>query len=303
MVKNIDAVYEELLRLKSEGVDRIFINSDTAELLSKLSNSRSSNEAKNNAESKRSKLLKSYTVSSTTKGKKELAGTDKEVITTSFPKPTSINLPKGDKNSQMNWLHEKIESCSTCNAQVGNNEKIVFGSGNVNADIFFCCDAPNEEEAKAGIPFTGSSGDLMLKVVNAMGINKDSIYTTHIVKWRSKDHKTSVSRTPNSDEIEFCAPYLQAQIAIVMPKVIIALGKIAVAGLTNRLPANIVMKDLRGKWECVENIPTIFTYHPAYLLHNNTLRTKREMWEDMLAVMQKLNLPISEKQREYFLSK
>lgn len=303
MVKNIDAVYEELLRLRSEGVDRIYINSDTTELLSNLSNSKSSNEAINNAESKSSKLLKSNTDSSTTKSKKELADTDKEVITTSFPKPTSINLPKGDKNSQMNWLHKKIESCSTCNAQVGNNEKIVFGSGNVDADIFFCCDAPNEEEASAGVPFNGSSGDLMLKVVNAMGINKDSIYTTHIVKWRSKDHKTRVSRTPNSEEIEFCASYLQAQIAIVMPKVIVALGKITAAGLTNRLPANIVMKELRGKWECVENIPTIFTYHPTYLLHNNTLRVKREMWEDMLAVMQKLNLPISDKQRDYFLSK
>ena len=303
MVKNIDAVYEELLRLKSEGVDRIFINSDTGELLNKLSNSSSSNEAKSNAESKSSKLLKSNTDSSTNKSKKELTDTDKKVINASFPKPTSINLPNGDKNSQMDWLRKQLESCSTCNAQIGGNEKIVFGSGNVDADIFFCCDAPNEEEATTGIPFTGSSGDLMLKVLNAMGINKDSIYTTHIVKWRSKDHKTSVSRTPNSEEIGFCASYLQAQIAIVMPKVIIALGKIAVAGLTSRVPANVVMKDIRGKWECVENIPTIFTYHPTYLLHNNTLRAKREMWEDMLAVMQKLNLPISEKQRHYFLSR
>ena len=303
MVENIDAVYEELLRLKSEGVDRIFINSDTTELLSKLSSTSASNEARNSAENEDSKLAKSHTEQPTAKSAEKKEGSNNESIKAILPKPASINLPSGDKNSQIDWLQKQIESCSTCNAQVGSNEKIVFGSGNVDADIFFCCDAPNEEEAIAGIPFTGSSGELMLKVVNAMGLNNDSIYTTHIVKWRPKHDKTSVNRAPNSEEIGFCAPYLQAQIAIVMPKVIIALGKTAVAGLTSRDPANIVLKDVRGKWESVENIPTIFTYHPTYLLHNNTLRAKRQLWEDMLKVMQKLNLPISNKQKDYFLSK
>ncbi|MCH2046336.1 MAG: uracil-DNA glycosylase [Saprospiraceae bacterium] len=301
MVKNIDAVYDELLRLKNEGVDQIFINSDTTELIRELSSARTSNKAKNNVVNKDSKPAKSHTDQSGIKSTKKKEGLDYGEIKLIFPKPTSINLPCSDKNSQMDWLRKQMESCSTCNAQVGGNEKIVFGSGNVDADIFFCCDAPNEEEAKAGIPFTGSSGDLMLKVVNAMGLNNDSFYTTHIVKWRPKHHKTSVNRDPNLEEIEFCAPYLQAQIAIVMPKVIIALGKTAVVGLTNRDPANIVLKDLRGKWERVENIPTIFTYHPTYLLHNNTLRAKRQLWEDMLEVMKKLKLPISDKQKEYFL--
>ena len=302
-MNNIDAVNEELLRLKNEGVDRIFINSDTTDLLSKLSSARTSNEARNNAENVDNKLVKGHTDRSTAKSIEKKGGSDDGVIKAIFPKPASISLPIGDKNSQMHWLRKQIESCSTCNAQVGGNEKIVFGSGNVDADIFFCCDAPNEEEAIAGIPFTGSSGDLMLKVVSAMGLSNDSIYTTHIVKWRPKHDKTSVNRAPNSEEIGFCAPYLQAQIAIVMPKVIIALGKTAVAGLTSRDPANIVLKDVRGKWENVENIPTIFTHHPTYLLHNNTLRAKRQIWDDMLKVMQKLNLPISNKQKDYFLSK
>lgn len=302
-MNKIDAVYEELLRLKNEGVDRIFINSDTTDLLSKLSSARTSNETRNNVENEDSKLVKSHTDLSTAKSTKKKEGSDHGVIKAIFPKPASISLPSGDKNSQMDWLRNQIESCSTCNAQVGGNEKIVFGSGNVDADIFFCCDAPNEEEAIAGIPFTGSSGDLMLKVVSAMGLSNDSIYTTHIVKWRPKHDKTSVNRAPNSEEIEFCAPYLQAQIAIVMPKVIIALGKTAVAGLTSRDPTNIVLKDVRGKWESVDNIPTIFTHHPTYLLHNNTLRVKRQIWDDMLKVMQKLNLPISNKQKNYFLPK
>ena len=303
MDENMDAIYEELLRLKSEGVDRIFINSDTTELLGNLSRAKSSSESEHIELGDNNEPIKSHSNPSIPKTAKEKADLVVEETNTLSLKPKSISLPSSDKKSQMDWLRKQIESCATCTAEVRSDEKIVFGSGDVNADIFFCSDAPNEEEARSGTPLTGSLGDLMFKIIKAMGLKNDSIYTTHVVKWRPKHYKTSANSAPNLEQIGFCAPYLQAQIAVVMPKVIIALGKISIAVLTNRDPTKIVMKDLRGKWENVENIPTIFTYHPSYLLYNNTLRAKRQFWEDMLEVMQKLNIPISQKQKEYFLCK
>ena len=125
-MENIDAIYEELLRLKNEGVDRIFINSDTTELLSKLSSFGTSNKAIKNAVNEDHNLIKSHTDPSTTKFTKKKEASNSEGIKSIFPKPTSINLPSGNKNSQMDWLRKQIDSCYTCNAQVGGNEKIVF---------------------------------------------------------------------------------------------------------------------------------------------------------------------------------
>jgi len=103
--------------------------------------------------------------------------------------------------------------------------------------------------------------------------------------------------------MNFCRPYLQAQIAIVKPKVIVALGKFAIAGLLGREPASVAMNEVRGQWEEVAGIPTMLTYNPSYLLHNNTLQTKRKLWEDMLEVMQKLEIEVSPQQKGYFLPK
>ena len=172
MVENMDAIYEELLRLKSEGVDRIFINSDTTELLSNLSRAKSSSESEHTELGDNNEPIKSHSNPSIPKTAKKKADLVVEETNTLSLKPKSISLPSSDKKSQMDWLRKQIESCATCTAEVRSDEKIVFGSGDVNADIFFCSDAPNEEEARSGTPLTGSLGDLMFKIIKAMGLKK-----------------------------------------------------------------------------------------------------------------------------------
>ena len=106
------------------------------------------------------------------------------------------------------------------------------------------------------------------------------------------------NRPPTLDEMQTCLPYLAQQIAIIEPKVLVALGATAVEGL---LGTRGTMRDLRGRWHSYAEIPLMITYHPSYLLRNQALTEKRKVWEDMLLVLERLERPISEKQRNYFL--
>jgi len=110
------------------------------------------------------------------------------------------------------------------------------------------------------------------------------------------------NRPPTQEEMEVCLPYLKAQIEIVQPKVIVALGATAVSGLLGADPKRR-MGDVRGKWLEFEGTPLMITFHPSYLLRNDTLKTKRMVWEDMMSVMEKIGMPISDKQQQFFLQK
>jgi DNA polymerase len=135
-----------------------------------------------------------------------------------------------------------------------------------------------------------------------MGLKRDAVYMTNIMKWRPKHHKPYGNRPPTQEEMEYCLPFLKAQIQIVQPKVIIGLGNSTVPGLLGPNPDR-TMASMRGTWQSFEGIPLIFTYHPSYLLFNDTMKTKRAAWEDMLKAMEKVGLPISAKQKGYFLPK
>jgi DNA polymerase len=132
-----------------------------------------------------------------------------------------------------------------------------------------------------------------------MGLTRDTVYIGNILKCRPDTPGQSAgNRKPTLDEMKTCIPYLHEQIDLIRPKVIVALGATAVEGLLGK---TLGITRLRGTWKTYRGIPLMPTYHPAYLLRNQALSEKRRVWEDMLQVMDKLGLPISEKQRNYFL--
>jgi DNA polymerase len=219
-----------------------------------------------------------------------------------FPKAPKIQLREGDAGTQMASLDETIHTSDLCLAQLKEPEKVVLGAGSTTADILFCGEAPNVDEALTGEPFIGKAGNLLSKIITAMGLTRESTYLTHIMKWRPSHNKPYGERPATGEEIAYCMPYLKAQIDIIKPKVIVALGNAAAKGLIgDELGQNF--SDARGTWSSFQGIPVIITFHPSYLLRNDTLKTKRLAWEDMLQVMEKCGLNISEKQRAFFLSK
>jgi len=136
----------------------------------------------------------------------------------------------------------------------------------------------------------------------AMGLTREAVYMTNLLKWRPEHDKPYGNRLPTQEEMDYCLPFLRAQIKIVQPKVIIALGNATIAGLLGSSPEH-TMTSMRGTWQSFEKTPLIFTFQPSYLLLNGTMKSKRMVWEDMLKAMEKIGLPISEKQQNFFLPK
>ena len=202
------------------------------------------------------------------------------------------------------WTWEDLESattsCCKCPHLVKTRTQVVFGVGNRNADLMFVGEAPGAEEDLQGEPFVGKAGALLTKILGAMELSREKIYIANILKCRpDMPPGESGNRKPKPDEMATCLPWLTAQIRLVQPKVLIALGATAAEGLLGETSA---MKDLRGRWFDYASIPTLVTYHPAYLLRNQSMSEKRKVWEDMLQAMERMELPISEKQRGYFLA-
>jgi uracil-DNA glycosylase family 4 len=214
---------------------------------------------------------------------------------------TGIDPDTVDRSRDWTWeeLESATRACTRCPHLVRSRTQVVFGVGNRNADLMFVGEAPGADEDLQGEPFVGRAGQLLTKIIEAMGLTRDDIYIGNVLKCRpDMPPGESGNRKPRPDEMATCLPWLSAQIRLVRPRAIVALGATAAEGL---LGETALMRDLRGKWFEHESIPALVTYHPAYLLRNQSLTEKRKVWEDMLLVMEKMNLPISEKQRGFFL--
>jgi uracil-DNA glycosylase family 4 len=216
-------------------------------------------------------------------------------------KPPVVVLPSGSKQEQMKALREQVLSCPVCKQHVTEGCQIVFGVGNPDADLFFVGEAPGADEEKQGEPFVGRAGQLLTKMIQAMGLQREQVYIGNIMNWRPEMPTKVGNRPPEQREMDFCLPYLRAQIEIVKPKVLIALGTTAVSGLLGPDPKRKIGA-MRGTWSEFQGIPLMITYHPSYILRNGSMQTKRTVWEDLLQVMERAGLPISEKQRGYFLN-
>jgi DNA polymerase len=188
--------------------------------------------------------------------------------------------------------------CTACAHLVGSRTQVVFGVGNPHADLMFIGEAPGADEDAEGEPFVGKSGQLLTKIIQTMNFTRDRVYLATVLKCRPDlPPGESGNRKPHPGEMATCFPWLAEQIRLVQPKVLVALGATATEGL---LQEKRPMRELRGQWLDYEGIPTIVTHHPDYLLRNQSITEKRKVWEDMLAVLRKLNLPITEKQQKFF---
>ncbi len=218
----------------------------------------------------------------------------------SVPQSASPSHADTDAATALAAIQEAVKVCRKCEHLADFRTQTVFGVGNPHAELMFVGEAPGADEDKQGEPFVGRAGELLTKIINAMGLSRDDIYIANVLKCRpDMPPNTPGNRPPTAEEMQRCLPYLREQIAIIKPRVIVALGKTAMAGLTG---ADEPMGAMRGRWFSFENIPLLATYHPSYLLRNGSNTEKRKVWEDMMLVMEKLGMPISEKQRGFFLA-
>ena len=196
-------------------------------------------------------------------------------------------------------LRERAMVCMKCAHLAASRKNVVFGVGDIHAQLMFAGEAPGADEDQQGEPFVGAAGQLLTKIIQAMGLSRQTVYIANILKCRpDTPGQSSGNRKPTPDEMKTCIPYLHAQIDLIQPKALVALGATAVEGLLGKTAG---ITRLRGHWQTYRNIPLMPTYHPAFLLRNQAISEKRKVWEDMLQVMEKLGMSISEKQRGYFL--
>ena len=213
---------------------------------------------------------------------------------------SAVGRPKSspDKTAAFAALRERALACVKCPNLASSRQHVVFGVGNIDAQLMFVGEAPGADEDQQGEPFVGAAGQLLTKIISATGLSRGDVYIANILKCRpDMPAGSSGNRKPTPAEMQTCIPYLHEQIDLIQPKVIVALGGTAMEGL---LGLTGITK-LRGQWHEYRGIPLMPTYHPAYLLRNQAMSEKRRVWEDMLAAMEKLGMPISEKQRNYFL--
>jgi DNA polymerase len=210
-----------------------------------------------------------------------------------------LEQPVTNKTALLEPIRARVAVCIKCPHLAATRTQTVFGVGNPDAEVMFIGEAPGADEDARGEPFVGRAGQLLTKIIETMGFDRSEVYIANVLKCRP-DMPAGVSgnRPPTPQEMETCLPYLAEQIEIVQPKVLVALGATAVEGL---LGTRGTMRDLRGRWHSHQDTPLMITYHPSYLLRNQAPSEKRKVWEDMLQVLERIERPISERQRNYFL--
>ncbi len=178
-------------------------------------------------------------------------------------------------------LRDEIGDCRRCHLSQGRTH-VVFGTGNPDADVVFVGEAPGRDEDIKGEPFVGKAGQLLTRIINAMGLTRDDVYICNVIKCRPPDN-----RDPLPAEIEMCEPFLKEQLRIIKPRAICALGTFASQTLLN---SEVRISRLRGQFRDYNGIPLMPTYHPSFLLRNP--HAKRDVWEDVKMVMELLDLPV-----------
>jgi uracil-DNA glycosylase len=215
----------------------------------------------------------------------------------SVPKKTTLPLnpsnakekpaPKIQKEASppfnsLEALRDHVGDCRRCGLHTG-RKNLVFGEGNEKARLVFVGEGPGFDEDREGRPFVGKSGQLLTRIIeNGMGLRRDDVFICNVVKCRPPGN-----RDPNPDEISVCLPFLKAQLSVIGPEVICALGRVACQALLGG--AFSITRD-RGHWRTYEDIPLMPTFHPAYLLRNPA--AKRPVWDDVKSIMEKLGLEV-----------
>lgn len=208
-----------------------------------------------------------------------------------------FTLPAGTKAERMQALRQLVDACGETKKHLTGSHRALLGHGSLDAKVVFVGEAPSHEEMEAGQAFAGASGELLQKILGAAAISPADYYLAPVMVWRPEPPTQYGKRPPTARELAFNLPYLRAQIDVVAPLIVVALGAQAFEALHGRTPS---ITQARGQWFDLSGVPLMPTYHPNYLLHNPSASAKRAVWEDFLLAMEKLGLPISEKQRGFF---
>lgn len=195
------------------------------------------------------------------------------------PRPRPAPSSEGSVVPELRAIRDDLGECTRCKLHEGRTQ-VVFGVGNPRARLMFIGEGPGRDEDLQGEPFVGAAGQLLDRMIKAMGLARSDVYIANIVKCRPPQN-----RDPEPDEIEACEGFLRAQIRAVRPEVLVALGRVAAQTL---LRESKPVSRLRGKWREYEGTPLMPTYHPAYLLRNPS--EKRPVWDDLQEVMRRLGL-------------
>lgn len=194
-----------------------------------------------------------------------------------MPPAEGEGLAPDERRRRLDSLEERVRGCVRCRLHEGRTQT-VFARGNpAGAAVAFVGEGPGFHEDQRGQPFVGKAGQLLDKMIAAMGLTQDEVYICNVVKCRPPEN-----RTPNPDEAATCMPYLREQLGLVRPAAIVALGRCA----AENLGAAEAGKKWRGEWSSWEGVPLMATYHPAYLLRNAAM--KKPVWEDLKAVIARL---------------
>jgi uracil-DNA glycosylase len=194
-----------------------------------------------------------------------------------------------EKIKELEKIAEEVRKCCCCGL-VSTRNKAVPGEGNPNARIMFVGEAPGADEDAQGRPFVGRAGQLLDNIISACGLKRGDVFIANVLKCRPPEN-----RDPRAEEIIACIPFLQRQIEIIEPEIIVALGAHAARTLLNSAAA---IGELRGRFhEYIAGInktpvKLMATYHPAYLLRNYSQENRKRVWEDMKKVLAELNLPV-----------
>jgi DNA polymerase len=310
----LDATIQHLEDLKSRGVRHVAIAPETLRALAQPSAATSQT---SNPKSQMDKAappppeLRSSRREEALSAKSEIRNPKSEISSPAAEQTTLLALPGETVPSQspplepqakaaaFAALRERALACVKCPHLASSRKNVAFGVGSIDAQLMFVGEAPGADEDEQGEPFVGKAGQLLTKIIQATGLKRADVYIANILKCRPDTPGQSAgNRKPTSDEMATCIPYLHEQIDLIRPRVIVALGATAVEGLLGK---TLGITKLRGTWKTYRGTPLMPTYHPAYLLRNQAMSEKRKVWEDMLAVMEKLEMPISEKQRRFFL--
>ncbi len=186
-------------------------------------------------------------------------------------------LPRINFTTTLTSIRDEIGDCRRCKLHL-KRKNIVFGVGNIDAQLVFVGEGPGEDEDIEGLPFVGRAGQLLTKIIEAMGMKRSDVYIANIVKCRPPNN-----RNPEPDEIECCFPFLKRQLKAISPLLIVALGTFAAQTL---LGSRERISQMRGRFHSYNGIKVMPTFHPSYLLRNPD--EKRVVWEDMKMVMEEL---------------
>lgn len=220
----------------------------------------------------------------------------------SKPRPTAprpaVPHTDGSNAERLDALRAHVLPCTLCAHLAASRKNVVFGTGNPEAELMFVGEAPGADEDARGEPFVGAAGELLTRMIGAMEFERPEVYIANVLKCRpDTPNATAGNRPPRPDEIATCRPYLEAQIDIIRPRVLVTLGNTA----TEALLPDTRTSETRGTWQEFRGIPLMPTYHPAYLLRNRALSERRKAWEHLLQVLELLGRPISARQRSFFL--